>query len=115
MIVNVEEMYGHKQTQFGTVRKPLHQSRVHVRIDDAGELAASEKEGRWRQAGYYMHASSVVTGLVDFPVELGESLAEALSKKLGKPVYWGDAPQSLPEEPTAVEDDLIDGVDLEDE
>lgn len=116
MIVETKEMFGHKQTQFGTIQRPLNQSFVWVRIDDNGELAKSDKEGRWKHAGYYMHARSVVVGLVDFPLELGEALAEALTKKLGKKVHWGDAPQTVEVESVDdCEEDLIDGVDLEDE
>ena len=98
MIVFTQEMFAHKKTQYGTIQKPIKQSHVFVRITGDGELATSETEGRWKHAGYYMHALSVVVGLVDFPLELGETLAQALTEKLGKNVYWGDAPQSLPAE-----------------
>lgn len=99
MIVLTQEMFGHKRTQFGTIQKPLGQSYVWVRISGDGELAKTETEGRWKHAGYYMHTHSVVVGLVDFPLELGETLAEALTERLGKKVHWGNAPQSLPNEP----------------
>lgn len=110
MIVRLEEMFGHKQTHFGTVKKSLCQSYVHVALTPEGELADKEsKDNRWKHAGYYMHAASTVVGLVDFPLELGEALAEAIGKQLKKKVHWGSAPQSEPEE------ELIDEFDGETE
>ena len=98
MIVLVgEENKCHKQTQFGTIWKGVRTQNVYLRVDGFGqacELAASENEGRWKQCGILHMDRSVVTGLVDFPVEMGEQLAEALSKELGKKVHWGDAPQT---------------------
>lgn len=82
MEVLIEEFFITESWKGISVRKSLNQSRVYVK----------NEEGKFIEYGLLGHQSWNLSGLTGAPNEIGASIAEACSKKLGKKVTFVGAP-----------------------
>lgn len=100
MKVQLEHFEVPKKTHFGTVMRSTGLDKVYV-FDDDAEL--------FKHCGYIGHASRTFTGLVNFPHELGPSVAAECSKMKGVPIRWGGAPADVPPVQQSEDDDEFEG------
>lgn len=82
MDVLIEEFFIVESWKGIDVKKSLHQSRVYVK----------NSEGKFIEYGLLGHQSMMLSGLAGVPNEIGESIAEACTQKLGKKVTFVGAP-----------------------
>lgn len=88
MDVLIEEFFITESWKGISVKKSLNQSRVYVK----------NEEGKYIEYGLLGHQSWMLSGLSGAPNEIGEAIAEACSKQLGKKVTFVGAPL-MDEEP----------------
>lgn len=98
MEVMCEEFKVLKKTHFKDYMKSTGQDKVFLK----------NKEGKWEQVGLLGHLSKCVSGLTTFPNDLGEELAEAVSKLKGFKVRWGGSAH-VPDEVESEDDDEFAG------
>lgn len=107
MLVLVTEKFITESWKGIDIKKPLHMSDVHVRAD---------ANSKWEQYGYIANDLHQLSGLVNRPVELGPSIADACTEFLktegpsvlrGKKITFVGAP-SMDEEVDDVEQEESD-------